>query len=859
MRLLLFLFLLLHLRSVLAQTTQLDSLQTLVKKSTGTQKVDALNALAFEQMQVDIRMADKTIEEALALSNKLNYPTGQARGRIYKGISENYQGNQRKSFITLNEGIRQARSLKLQGLEGYGLTQLGNIYRIAGKYDSSYYWYQQAYRVLKDSLYPPELSVLYRNLSQLYKLRAQPKEQLTYLLKSYEIRKRFNDKVLYTDILILLSQYYSSHSDYKNAIRYIQEAEKIDTVSILPELKIDIQYQKAIILFKQGAFTQALLLLNNITDYYQQTGNLVNYASVTIDLANMLEELGNYDLSTRKCFEALELCKAKNFKNEEIRAMIVLSWNYSASNQLTLALETAQQALAESQQHNFLSEEAAAENILGSVYSKQEQQTNALLHFNRALALRKKLGDALGESHILGNMSTTYMQLKRYQEAISYIERSIVISDSLHDTMILAWNYLRLAKAHIGLNQLGEAETYLKKAEQKTNLNELGKTRDAKRLLLDIYESKKTIRMAQGRDHEALQLYELYEHLKDSLDNTAMADKILSLQAYYQVDKQKQEIQLQQDQIHLQQSEIKKQRIIIAAVVFGLAVLAALLYLAYYSYTKFRKLNRELQERSEEIQAQSEELTESNQLITTLNQNLEAKVQERTQALAQAYQELDTFFYRSSHDFRRPLTTFMGLAEVANIMVKDEVALDLFRKVKETAINLDRMIFKLQSISEVGMEHLTSKRVSLRKAVEDACHHFNVELRETGMKVEIQLPEHLSIETYPSLLKIVLENIIENAIRFRGPVNPTLSITGRAMAEGIELSIVDNGIGIESEYIDRVTDMFFRGSIQSNGNGLGLYLVKKAMEKLNGQFQFSSIYTKGSTVTIVLPPTLENA
>ncbi len=857
MRRLLFLFFLLTLEGAWAQTTQLDSLQTLVKKSTGTQKVDALNALAFEQMQVDIRMADKTIEEALALSNKLNYSTGQARGHIYKGISENYQGNQRKSFITLSEGIRQARALNLRGLEGYGLTQLGNIYRITGKYDSSFYWYHEAYTVLKDSLYPAELSVLYRNLSQLYKLRAKPNEQLTYLLKSYEIRKRFNDRVLYTDILVLLSQYYSNHSDYNNAIRYIEEAEKIDTVSILPELQIDIQYQKAIILFNQGAFTQALLLLNNITDYYQRTGNLVSYASVTIDLANMLEELGNYDLSTKKCFEALELCKEKNFKNEEVRAMIVLAWNYNASNQLTLALETAQQALTESKRNNFLSEEAAAENILGSVYSKQEQQTDALLHFNRALAVRKKLGDALGESHILGNMSTTFMQLKRYPEALRNLERSIVISDSLQDTMILAWNYLRLAKAHVGLNQLGEAEKYLKKAEQKTNLNELGKTRDAKRLLLDIYKSKRDIRMAQGRDHEALQLYKQYEHLKDSLDNTAMTDRILSLQAYYQVDKQKQEIQLQQDQIQLQQSEINKQRIIIAAVIFGLVVLAALLYLAYYSYTKFRKLNRELQERSEEVQAQSEELTESNQLITTLNHNLEAKVHERTKALAQAYQELDTFFYRSSHDFRRPLTTFMGLAEVANIMVKDEVALDLFRKVKETAINLDRMIFKLQSISEVGMEHLTSKKVSIRKAVEDSCHHFNLELRETGVKVEIQIPEHLTIETYPSLLKIVLENVIENSIRFRNPLNPAISITGQLMEEGIQVRIEDNGIGIEPEYIDRVTDMFFRGSTQSNGNGLGLYIVKKAIEKLNGTFHFASTYAQGSTVTIELPMLLE--
>ncbi len=74
------------------------------------------------------------------------------------------------------------------------------------------------------------------------------------------------------------------------------------------------------------------------------------------------------------------------------------------------------------------------------------------------------------------------------------------------------------------------------------------------------------------------------------------------------------------------------------------------------------ELNKAIAEQKEEIQSQSEELTESNQAIYDINQNLEQIIKERTAELVQAYKELDTFFYRASHDFRRPLTTFMGLA-----------------------------------------------------------------------------------------------------------------------------------------------------------------------------------------------------
>lgn len=836
-----------------SQNAKLDSLERLVKNQDGTARVDALNKLAFQQLGIDFKMVDETIEEALELSRELAYEKGLAEASIYLGILESLRGNKQQSLSILAAGAQKAKHLRLHDLEGYALTQLGNIYRLSGHYDSAHYWYDQSYKVLQDSLHPWQLSVVYRNKSQLYKLQLQSQNQLKYLKKAYEIRKLLSDKVLYADILILLSQWYTDQSDFANAERYIAEASHLKAKDISPEIQRDINHQKAIILFNRAQFTEALKLLDDVTDYFLKVGNMATYVKVTIDLADMLEEMGNYDLSSRKCYEAIAICKEKNFKSEEVRANLILAWNYKNTYQKEQAMEITEKSLNEARQYNFPSEESAAANLLGILFLENKEYDKSILNYNRSLAIREKQNNFRGQANVLGNIAKTYLAMGRTREALTYAQRSFDMSDSLQEKASLAWNYVQLSEIHYLLKNYNYADQLLKMAEGRSLLNEFSQTRNGKKLLVEIIRVRRIIRMAQGRGAEALALSLQYEHIKDSLTATEMTGRIMSMQAYYQLDKQKEEIRHQQGLIEQHEAEIKKQRIIITAVLVSLFLLAALLYLSFFYYRKVRKLYSELQEKNEEIQAQSEELTESNLQIYSLNQNLEIKVNERTKALAEAYQELDTFFYRSSHDFRRPLTTFMGLAEVANIMVNDEVALDLFRKVKDTAVNLDRMLVKLQSISEVGMEQTVTKNVSLRTAVEDALYFFRQEIAEAKIKVESTTPEFITLDTYPGLLKIIITNLIENSIQFRNPVNPIIRIEAQQSGTFVELCIHDNGIGMEEIYIPRITDMFFRGSSQSQGNGLGLYIVKKAVEKMQGTFYFSSIPFQGCTVTVTLP------
>ncbi len=243
-------------------------------------------------------------------------------------------------------------------------------------------------------------------------------------------------------------------------------------------------------------------------------------------------------------------------------------------------------------------------------------------------------------------------------------------------------------------------------------------------------------------------------------------------------------------------------------------------------------------------------MTEANQTISQINTSLEDKVEERTTELKQAYKELDTFFYRSSHDFRRPLTTFMGLAEVAKITIKDPNALELFSKVNDTAHYLDKMLVKLQSMSDLGGQELVYKEVFLREIFNSVCDTFREVLQRKNIKAfcEIELKE--SFYSYPALLRIIIENLVENSIFFCGVNDPVIQFKVYDTEGEVVMEVQDNGEGIADEYKERIFEMYFRANERSKGNGLGLYIVKKAVEKLNGVITLKSELHKGTTFTV---------
>jgi len=123
---------------------------------------------------------------------------------------------------------------------------------------------------------------------------------------------------------------------------------------------------------------------------------------------------------------------------------------------------------------------------------------------------------------------------------------------------------------------------------------------------------------------------------------------------------------------------------------------------------------------------------------------------------------------------------------------------------------------------------------------------------------KINIPENMTTLCDVARIKVILNNLISNSIKYSDPTkdNNYYTVDMHMTTGELTLIVADNGIGIEPVYQDRIFEMFYRATESSEGSGLGLYIVKETVHKLGGTISFVSEYTQGSTFTVRLPNTV---
>ena len=257
---------------------------------------------------------------------------------------------------------------------------------------------------------------------------------------------------------------------------------------------------------------------------------------------------------------------------------------------------------------------------------------------------------------------------------------------------------------------------------------------------------------------------------------------------------------------------------------------------------------------SDKLKKQKKELQRVNGEIKRINENLEDLVSQRTKLLEDANKELDTFLYRASHDLRSPVCSIIGLCNIA-MSTSDGESKDLVQKVVFTTSIMDKLLKKLSIISEINQPTNFSS-ITLVDLLEDVRDVFSKIAAEQKINLTIDCPADLVIYSYPNLIESILINLIENAFFFgsmKDPENVSVEVTATIKNDKVEISVLDNGIGIDNEINDRVFDMFFKGHEQSKGSGLGLYIVQKAVQALEGEIQVESVVNEYTRFTVYLP------
>ena len=274
------------------------------------------------------------------------------------------------------------------------------------------------------------------------------------------------------------------------------------------------------------------------------------------------------------------------------------------------------------------------------------------------------------------------------------------------------------------------------------------------------------------------------------------------------------------------------------------------------SYHKLLLGKEEVEQRHNELLHAREELNAANQQLREVNQHLEDLVQARTvsledtnKELQEALSELDMFFYSSFHDLKGPVARVKGLALLGLEDAKDTTSKTYGDLMLRTAEEMEQMLEKFNKINmlyQIKPEIVELNLLELLRAVVN-------EVSFSGQLVW-EVPPFLNVCSDARLIHIIAENILDNSMIYRDDAR-SLELCIRAIVVGkdVQLIFLDNGSGIQSSLLDKVFQMFFRASDKSVGHGLGLYLVKKAIEKLGGVVEIKSEESKYTQIRLVLP------
>lgn len=281
--------------------------------------------------------------------------------------------------------------------------------------------------------------------------------------------------------------------------------------------------------------------------------------------------------------------------------------------------------------------------------------------------------------------------------------------------------------------------------------------------------------------------------------------------------------------------------------------------------------NKDLREAFEEIQSQNElldyersKLVEAKKIIQTQNtkllsiaRNLDQQVQKRTAELSvsnnlllEKNKELDDFIYKSAHDLRGPIARFKGLSQLIQLEYQQGNDIDSHLiHLHESANHMDHMLRRLSNVYEISARPISLQKMKIELVLETVFERLKQEENYDYVEIHIEntVNDHFLLD--PSLLHLILKNLIGNAIRFQDPLklNKWVKVKIEFKDEKLHIQVIDNGIGIKQPQQQNLFDLFYVGSEFPKGPGLGLYICKLITKKLNGHIELKYSYAERET------------
>ena len=559
-----------------------------------------------------------------------------------------------------------------------------------------------------------------------------------------------------------------------------------------------------------------------------ETDNNLTKGQIYYALGNCNFALGNLPNALKLSLEALKIFDNLHENNDLLNAYVSIANIYERQNSFSKAIEfNLKAANIFEQNKNIFRTLTIFENI-GKIYSLQKKYNLAINYYNKALNIYKNIGNKAGESITYQNLAKLFYNQMNYKTALVYYQSSYKIAKQANSEVLETSNLLGLGNTELMLNNYGVAEQNYKLALQKAKLlNQRFELKEA-------YEGLAIISKSKNNVFESKTFSMLSNQIKDSLFNDSILASVTNLQLLYDKEKTQQQVVLLKKNEELSNVQLIKERQI-KKMLIAIVILFVLLTVGFlYFYINNKRISSSLKNQNNKLEIQTEELGRLNNVK-------------------------DRFFSIISHDLRNNMTTMKLYFDlISNKKYKPENSEELTKQIASSVENnidlLENLLVWASSqikglplkFESLNIFELVTKNIALAESI---AHQKNISLVNLCSENDKAFADDNTIN-------LVLRNLIANAIKF---TNDEGKITVSSMVTNakIQISIADNGVGIDKEKLDQMFTQHknpsTQGTANEKGTGLGLLLCADFIKQNNGAIYVKSEKGKGSVFTFELP------
>jgi signal transduction histidine kinase len=628
----------------------------------------------------------------------------------------------------------------------------------------------------------------------------------------------------------------------KNLGSSLSVSDKIRTLNNLAEELLKNNQSLSLVYAKQALFLA------------QKSQDSLGMAAAMNRIGHVMRLQGQGEVAFRYYFESLSISARIPAMQEEVVSYKGIGLILQEQGNFSKSLIYFQRALASANKTTDDLLIADAVLHVGNAFLFQKAYDNALNSFFQALDIWMKRQNREGMSNSYNNIGFVYKSKGEYAKALEYYHQAL-------DQMRMVKN--KKVDLSAILNNIGDIyrltgqkeralNYYQQSLEQARQIGSMLRLKEAYTDLADIYFELKDF-------NQAFTYQKLHATIQDSLYRVHDQARFREIEERYQSQEKEKQVELRKKEREIeslkrkaefQQYQLRDRSLLNTSLIIGMILTVLWVALIYQRYRERRNTSRLLQDQNRTIQVQNEELQATNE-----------RLKESEVYLLQLNGTKDKFFSIISHDLKSPLNSLTGFLQILDMQVDAfspselrEFAKGMNKSVKSLLELLDNLL--LWSRTQTNTIEFSPLELSLSEIVDGNINLLQAVAQNKAISLLSEVNPGLRVYADRNMLNSVLRNLISNAIKFT-PSNGRILIRAQERNDQVEVSVIDNGIGMSEQTISQLfrLDTYHTtpGTANEKGNGLGLILVKEFAEKNGGSISVESKVGKGTTFTITLP------